>query len=125
MTFSKWLFRICGVYGLLAIIPQYFMESQLAEQSLPLTHPEYYYGFLGVGAAWQVAFLIIAKDPVRYRAIIVPGIIEKLSFAFALYILFFKGRVPTLLPILGSVDLVMAILFFISYSILGRVERTA
>ena len=53
-----------------------------------ITHPEYFYGFIGVGLAWQVAFLIIATDPRRYRPLIIPSIIEKFSFAAAIAVLF-------------------------------------
>ena len=31
-----------------------------------LTHPEYFYGFLGVAIAWQIAFFVIAHDPRRF-----------------------------------------------------------
>lgn len=41
------------------------------------------YGFIGVAAAWQVAFLLIAQDPLRYRLLILPGILEKLGFGVA------------------------------------------
>ena len=62
MKFSRWLFRIAGIYGLIVLVPQYFLESKIGEQTPPaITHPEYFYGFVGVGIAWQIAFLIIAQ----------------------------------------------------------------
>ena len=37
------------------------MEARVGRDYPPaITHPEYFYGFLGVAAAWQVAFLVIA-----------------------------------------------------------------
>ena len=44
-----------------------------------MSHPLFYYGFVGVALAWQVAFWLIARDPVRYRWFIVPGVIEKVE----------------------------------------------
>lgn len=40
----------------------------------PITHPEYFYDSIGVTIAWQVAFLVIARDPVRYRVLMIPAI---------------------------------------------------
>ena len=60
MKFARWVFRIAGIYGLIVLVPQYFLEGKIAEQSPPaITHSEFFYGFLGVGIAWQIAFLII------------------------------------------------------------------
>jgi hypothetical protein len=28
-----------------------------------ITRPDFYFGFVGLGLAWQVAFLVIASDP--------------------------------------------------------------
>ena len=36
-----------------------------------------YYGFVGVTLAWQVAFLVIASDPVRYRTFMLTAMLEK------------------------------------------------
>jgi hypothetical protein len=95
MTFSRWVFRLAGIYGLILLVPHYFMESHLAhDDPAGLTHPEFFYGFLGVAIAWQVAFLIIAHNPVRFRPMIIPAIIEKFSFAAAVGVLFLQQRVP-------------------------------
>ena len=64
MTGARRLFLIAGIYGLAVILPQYFLEARVGRDYPPaITHPEYFYGFLGVAAAWQVAFLVIATDP--------------------------------------------------------------
>ena len=75
MTFARWVYRIAGIYGLVVIGPLYFLEAQIGrDQPAPITHPEYFYGFAGVTLAWQVAFLIIGQDPVRYRWLMIPAI---------------------------------------------------
>lgn len=112
MNFSRWLFRIAGIYGLAVLVPQYFMEEQLDRTYPPLiTHPEYFYGFLGVAVAWQVAFLLIAQDPIRFRPFIIPAILEKVSFGVAVVVLYAQHRASTTLLGGGNVDLVLAILF--------------
>ena len=66
--FAKRVFTIAGIYGLVVLLPLYALERQLGEQRPPpITHPEFYYGFVGVGVAWQLAFLIIGREPERYR----------------------------------------------------------
>src|SRR5512136_915104 len=93
--FSRAVFLIAGVYGFVALLPGYFGEKMLAEKMPPaITHPEFYYGFFGVGLAWQVAFLVIARDPQRFRPIIPAAIVEKLAYAVACAVLFMLGRAP-------------------------------
>ena len=116
MTFAKLTFRIAGIYGLVVLVPQYLLEEKTSRDfPPPITHPEYYYGFIGVALAWQIAFLVLASDPIRYRKMMIPAIIEKLSFAIAVGVLFTLNRVS--LPMLGAgtVDLILAALFVIAY----------
>ena len=64
MKFAKWTYLIAGIYGLLILLPQYFLEVQNGiDYPPPINHPEYYYGFIGIAVAWQIAFLIISRDP--------------------------------------------------------------
>jgi hypothetical protein len=100
----------------LALLPQYFMEHQLGvDFPPPLTHPEHFYGFIGVALAWQFAFFIIAADVQRYRQLMLPAMFEKLSFGAAALVLFAQGRVVPLVLGAGIVDLVFAALFFLAY----------
>ena len=50
MRFAKWAFTAAGIYGLVSLPPLYFIE-RLATP--PITHPEYYYGFIGTALAFQ------------------------------------------------------------------------
>ena len=76
MAFARWLFWIAGIYGLVVLVPQYFLEQKVGLDYPPaITHPEYFYGFLGVAIAWQVAFLIIGQDPQRFRPMMLPSVI--------------------------------------------------
>jgi hypothetical protein len=116
MRFARWVFAICGIYGIIALAPLYFMEASLGTQyPPPITHPEFYYATIGVALAWQVAFLIISVDPRRLRPIMLAGVLEKLGYGVPAVILYFQGRSPTLTLFTGSGDLLMAVLFLGAY----------
>jgi hypothetical protein len=116
MTFARRVFRIAGIYGLLVVGPQYFLETKTSQDYPPaITHPEFYYGFVGVVIAFQVVFLLIATDPVRYRPMMIAAILEKAGFAIAMPILYFQHRIPGLVAGFSMVDLLLGILFAVAY----------
>jgi hypothetical protein len=116
MAFARWVFGSAGIYGLAAILPQYFLEHQLGEDHPPpITHPVFYYGFIGVALAWQIAYLIIAYDPARFRPIIIPSLVEKASFGAAAIVLYLQNRTPELFLAAGIVDLVWGTLFLVAW----------
>jgi hypothetical protein len=116
MTFSKWVFRIAGVWGLLVVPPLYFLFDMIGERNPPpITHPEFYYGFLGVTLAWQLAFLVISSDPARFRPLMLPAVVEKFGFVAALAVLCAQGRVTPSQLSLPAVDLLLGTLFVISF----------
>lgn len=124
MKFAKWVYLIAGIYGLLIVTPLYFLEAKNGiDYPPPITHPEYYYGFIGVVLAWQVAFLMMARDPKRYRPLMLATMIEKYSYGLALFILFGQGRVTMTMLILGIIDTVLGTLFVLSYWKVGDVSR--
>jgi len=117
MKFAKVLFLVAGVYGLLALAPQYFLEEKNGRDFPPaITHPEYYYGFVGVAIAWQIVFLIMSRDPVRYRPIMLAAVVEKASYAIATMILYRQGRTGTLILGTGIIDLALGALFLLAYA---------
>jgi hypothetical protein len=115
MKFAKNVFTIAGIWGLLVTIPPFFLEAKTGIDYPPaITHPEYYYGFLGTVLAWQILFFIIARDPVRLRSAMVAAILEKAAFAIAVPILYMQGRVGGTMLRFSFVDFVFGILFIIS-----------
>jgi hypothetical protein len=114
--FSRMVFMVAGIYGIVVLAPGFFGEKMLAEKMPPaITHPEFYYGFFGVGLAWQVAFLIIAADPVRFRPIIPAAILEKFTYCVACAVLFPLGRIPGIAALGGVGDFILGTLFTIAY----------
>jgi hypothetical protein len=116
LRFAKIVFLVAGIYGIVVLTPLYFLESKIGRDAPPaITHPEYFYGFMGVALAWQVLFLALSRDPVRYRAMILPSILEKTGFGIALIVLLIQGRVPVSTFAVGSVDWIWAFLFLAAY----------
>ena len=67
-------FLDCRDLGLLVLTPLYFMFDVIGRQDPPaITHPGFYYGFISVGLAWQFVFMVIARDPVRLRPMMIPA----------------------------------------------------
>jgi hypothetical protein len=116
MKFARYTFLIAGIYGLLTLLPHYFMERQIGIDHPPaIAHSEYFYGFVGIAVVFQIVFLIIAKDPVKYRLMIVPSVLEKISFALPAAILFASANLAPPMFAAGMIDAVLGLLFIVSY----------
>ena len=116
MRFARRVYLIAGIYGLIVLVPQYFLEAKNGRDFPPaITHPEYYYGFVGVAVAWQLAFLVISRDPVRFRPLMLPAIVEKASFGVAASVLFALGRIHPLVLAPSMLDLLLGVLFVAAY----------
>jgi len=125
ITFARRVFLIAGIYGLIVMLPQYFLEARTGrDYPPPITHPEYFYGFAGITIAWQLVFLIIARDPIRYRPIMLAAMVEKISFGAAAIVLFLLGRLHAEMLAAGLLDLVLLVLFVIAYVRTGGIVRT-
>src|SRR5690348_18231609 len=93
MKFAKMVFWVAGMWGFLVLTPLYFMFDLIGQKDPPpITHPGFFYGFVGVALAWQVAFIIIATDPLRYRPLMIPSILEKVSWSTAVIVLVMQKR---------------------------------
>lgn len=116
MKFSKIIFFTAGIYGLLALLPQYFLEEKNGRDFPPaITHPEYYYGFIGLAIAFQIVFLIIARDPARYRPLMLVSVIEKYIFAVPAFIFYLQGRLSTSMLGAAIIDAILGLLFVVSF----------
>lgn len=117
MKFAKITYWVAALYGILVLLPGFFLEGQFNRTSPPaVTHPEFYYGFYGSALVWQFAFILIARDPVRYRPLMLVSVLEKASFLVACLLLWSSGRMGMIGPFYGSlIDGVWMILFAISW----------
>ena len=113
---AKYIFLVAGIYGLIGLTPQYFLERRVGtDYPPPITHPEFYYGFIGIALAFQVVFIIISTDPLRFRPVMIAGILEKLAFGVPAYVLFFAGRLNRVTLVFATFDLLLGVLFLWAY----------
>jgi len=116
MRFAKYVFLIAGIWGLVIVTPLYFLYDTVGRQyPPPVTHPDFYYGFASVTLAWQVAFLLIATDPVRFRPIMTTAILEKFGYLATLGTLYVQGRVQFGQFAVVSPDAILGILFIAAF----------
>lgn len=116
MKLARYIFAAAGTIGILLLLPMYFfLEKAGVDNPPPITHPEFYYGFIGVALAFQIVFLIIATDPLKYRPLMLAAVVEKFAFVIPTFYLYSQGRVAG--PIVGgaALDLIWGILFIVSY----------
>ena len=108
MRFATWSFALAGVYGLVATVSLYFQA--------PLTpDTQWLYAFAGAAAATQLAYLLIATDPVRYRLVIPVGIASKLSFAVPMTVLYARGDIAMASFVFALIDYALAVLFAVNF----------
>jgi len=121
MKFARWVFAIVGIYGVITIVPLCFMEQTIRTQDPPpITHPMFFYGFVGATLAWQLLFFVIARQPARLRPVIPFAILEKLSFGIGAILIYRQGRLDHSDLYFGSIDLALALLFTLSWLQLAR-----
>lgn len=116
MRFARWVFWVAGGIGVFMIAPMYFREAATNEMFPPdLNHPEYYYGFAGLCLAWQLMFLVIGIDPVRYRLAMIPAMLEKLGFVAAVPVLVAQQRLSATWLALAAPDALWLVLFAVAF----------
>ena len=116
MKFARYVFGAAGIVGILVLVPLYFLLEQTGVDNPPaVTHPEFYYGFVGVALAFQLVFLTIAKNPLKYRPLMLAGIVEKLAFVIPTFYLYWQGKLSGSIVGGAGLDLIWAILFVVSY----------
>lgn len=116
MKFARYSFLFAGIAGLLVLLPQFFLEAKIGLDTPPaITHPEFYYGFLGLATVFQFIFFLIAFDPSSFRLLIPIAIFEKVSFGIPCIVLYLTGRMAVGGFFLGGMlDLIFAAIFTIA-----------
>lgn len=126
MKFAKVVFWIAGVWGVLVLAPLYFIFDVIGRQDPPpITHPAFYYGFVGVALAWQFAFFVIGSDPARFRPLMILSALEKFIYGVTLLVLFLQGRMHGTDLMLGGVDTLLGVLFLVAFVKTRAAPRTA
>jgi hypothetical protein len=121
VRFARWVFLIAGIVGLIEVLPLFFLEGMIGiKQPPPITHPEFYYGFAVIVFTWQIAFLIISRDPARYVPLMPVLFLEKLLYPIVIFALYAQGRTtPQAFP--GPIiDLFWLVMFIVVWTKLRR-----
>ena len=94
----------------------FFLEHLIGEYGPPsITHAEFYYGFVCTAFARQIVYLMMSRDPLRLRPMLIPAIMSKAGFGISVFVLFARGRLGVRNLLLPSIDLVPAALFAWAY----------
>src|SRR6188768_2519534 len=116
MRFAKLVFIGAGVWGIVVLTPLYWLVDVTGrEYPPPANHPQFFYGFLSVAMAWQIAFLVIGSDPARFRPLMLVGVVEKLGHVFGVLAMYRQARITTLDAQGAIPDLVLALAFVAAF----------
>ena len=112
MRASRLIFGFAGGYGLIVLLPLFFVEPWIEP---PPSRPEDYYGFLGAAAAMQLVYLTIAGDPARYRPLMPVGALAKWLFFATVLVLWLQERAAMPVLALASVDGLIGLAFLYAW----------
>jgi len=116
MTFAKYVFTGAGVWGIVVLTPLFWLVDVTGRHyPSPTEYPHFFYGFLSVAMAWQIAFLFIGSNPLRFRWLMIPSIIEKLGYVSMLLIFYSRGRIPAIDAQPAWPDMLLGILFIVAF----------
>lgn len=116
MNFTRFVFAGAGIWGIIALTPLFFLIDITGRPyPAPADYPHFFYGFLTVALAWQLAFLIIAIDPVRYRLLMIPSILEKAGYVVAVILLRGQLRIDEVAVSTAIPDAILGVLFIVAY----------
>ena len=115
MKFARVVFAVAGTWGVFVLTPLYFLFDVTGRPYPPPTsYPHFFYGFLSVALAWQFAFFLIASDPVRFRLMMIPAVVEKLGYIVGSVVLYLKERIASAELTTAVPDFVLCVLFVIA-----------
>ena len=117
MRFAKIVFIAAGVWGIAVLTPLYRLVDVTGREYRPPTdYPHFFYGFLAVTVAWQIAFLVIGSNPARFRPLMLAAIVEKLGYVATLAVLHGQGRISATDAQAVVPDLLLGILFIVAFA---------
>ena len=110
-----------GVLGIAFIFasPKLFALAQVT--------PPNHFGYIHFSAALLLVFALmfcaVAKDPCKNRHLIPYGILLKLSYSSTVFFYWFTSGIPHIWKPFAIIDIAFMIIFFITYSILGKQQQ--
>jgi hypothetical protein len=124
MRFARAVFTCAGIWGLAVLTPLYFSFDLVGRFYPPaITHPDFFYGFIGVAVAWQIGFLLIGRDPVGLHTMMIPAILEKFGYVLTLSILYSRDSLRLGQFVVAVPDFVLGLLFVIAFLQIDAARR--
>jgi hypothetical protein len=125
MKFARVVFLVAGVWGIVVLIPLYFLVDLTGRQyAAPMDYPQFFYGFLSVAMAWQLAFLVIASSPARFRPLMIPSIVEKFGHVAGVAVLYGQGRLSVTDATAAGPDLLLGVFFIVAFAVTPKFTLT-
>jgi hypothetical protein len=119
--FAAIVYRVAAVWGFLVLTPLYFLFDQISAMDPPaITHPGLYYLFIAAALTWQVLFALISTNPERYVSIMPVTVLEKFGYGLTVTILYAQRRMHGSDMVFAGTDMLLGILFLVSYRRLRR-----
>jgi hypothetical protein len=116
VTFARIVFVVAGIWGIVVLTPFYWLVDVTGRRYDPPTaYPHFFYGFLAVALAWQIAFLVIGSNPARFRALMIPAMLEKFGYVATLAVLYGHGRITSVDARASVPDGLLGLLFILAF----------
>ena len=97
MRFARMVFTGAGIWGIAVLIPLYWLvDISGRHYAPPADYPQFFFGFIAVALVWQLVFLLIGSDPVRYRPLMVLAMLEKFSYVTTLLVFYARSRISSI-----------------------------
>jgi hypothetical protein len=117
VRFAKIVFIAAGLWGVVVLTPLFFLYDISGRQYAPPTeYPHFFYGFFSIAMAWQIAFLMIGSDPVRFRPLMIPSMIEKFGFVLIAVVLYARSAISAADASAAVPDLLLGALFVTAFA---------
>ena len=116
MRFAQVVFAIAGIWGIVVLTPFYWLVDVTGRvYDPPPAYPHFFYGFFAVALAWQIAFLVIASNPTRFRPFIIPAMVEKFGYVATLAVLYGQERITQVDAMAAFPDGLLGLLFVVAF----------
>jgi cytochrome b len=116
MRFARIVFIGAGIWGIVVLTPFYWLVDVTGRHySRPTDYPHFFYGFLAVALAWQIAFLVIGSNPARFRTLMIPGMVEKFGYVTTLAVLYGQARISAVDAQAAVPDGLLGLLFIVAF----------
>ena len=124
MRFARFVFIGAGVWGIAVLTPFYWLLDVTGRHYTPPTeYPHFFCGFILVAMAWQIAFLLIGSNPVRFRPLMIPSALEKLGYVVTLVVLYSQSRISAADAQAAVPDGLLGILFLVAFATSRALQR--